>query len=360
MRILQLGISPLFGGVESFIINYWEQLRPYNIEFDFVCMYDHIAYEDRILATRSKILYVKQPKRHPIQFYKQLIEIAKNYDVVHINMLSAANSLPIYACKKAGVKNIIVHSHNSKTEGLYRYLLHYLNKIIINRLDIERIACSKVAARWMFFLKNNSEYFLIHNAIDLKKYKFNSYFREEIRNKFLINENITLIGSVGHLTLQKNPIFLLEVMKEILKINKNTRLIYVGAGDLERKVKEKAAQLQIEKYIIYTGVRHDVEKFYSAFDVFCMTSLYEGLSFTAVEAQASGIKCFFSTGISNETQLLPETEFLEINDARKWAQAITKKKYNRNDKASEYLRNKGFDIKTETVKLAEYYLKMGE
>jgi glycosyltransferase involved in cell wall biosynthesis len=359
MRVLQIGMSPLIGGVESFILNYHEKLKQYNIYYDYISMYDYIAYEDQIRKYGGIIHKIENPKKNPIMFFDQLVTIAKKYDVVHINMLSAANSLPIYACKKAGVKHIIVHSHNSKTERIDRYILHYINKAIINRLNVNKVACSDVAAKWMFLKSDyvNKEYTIIHNAIDLNKYSYKIEYRNEIRKEYNIDENTILMGNIGHLTLQKNPLFLIDVFFEVSKIIDNVRLMLVGDGDLTDKVKEKINEYKLEDKVIFTGIRYDAYKFYSAMDLFCMTSLYEGLSFTAVEAQASGIKCFFSSGISKETRIIPETEFLDIDSAKYWANRIASSNFERNIKAGEHIREKGFDIDSETLNLANYYLR---
>lgn len=360
MRILQIGMSPLLGGVESFIINYMKKMKRYDIFFDFISMYDRIAYEDQILKSGGKIYHVCHVKKHPILFYKQLSDISKNYKIVHIHMLSAANSLPVYACYQSKVENILIHSHNSKTERTDRYILHYINKCILNRLSLKRLACSDVAAKWMFSenIIRNKDYKVIHNAIDLKKYSYNDKFRSEIRKEFGIGEEILLIGNIGHLTMQKNPFFLISLFKEITKLQDNAKLILVGDGDLTDKIKEKIRKYGIENKVIFAGTRYDVNKFYSAIDVCCMTSLYEGLSFTAIEAQASGVRCFFSSGMSRETRITPETEFLNLNHPEEWALKIVNSSYGREDEAEKYVKSKGFDIDSEAERMAEYYKSM--
>ncbi len=357
MRILQIGMSPLLGGVESFIINYMERLKKYDIFFDFISMYDRIAYEDQIIKAGGKIYHVSHVKRYPVSFYKQLSEISKKYRIVHINMLSAANSLPVYACYRSKVKNILIHSHNSKTERIDRYILHYINKCMMDRLPLRRLACSDVAAKWMFSDKiiKNKDYKIIHNAINFEKFRYHPEFRAQIREEFGISENTLLIGSIGHLTMQKNPFFLISLFKEITKLRDNVKLILVGDGDLTDKIKESIWKCGIEDKVVFAGIRYDVNKFYSAIDVCCMTSLYEGLSFTAIEAQASGVQCFFSSGMSRETLITPKTEFLNLNNPKEWAMKIVKSSCNREKEAEMFVRSRGFDIELEAERMAAYY-----
>lgn len=44
---------------------------------------------------------------------------------------------------------------------------------------------------------------------------------------------------------------------------------------------------------MFLGQRSDVNELFQAMDVFCLPSLYEGLPVVGVEAQASGLPCFF-------------------------------------------------------------------
>ena len=48
MKILQIGMGNVAGGLEAFVMNYYRVLVHMDIQFDFVCMYDKIAYEEEI------------------------------------------------------------------------------------------------------------------------------------------------------------------------------------------------------------------------------------------------------------------------------------------------------------------------
>lgn len=47
MKILQIGMGNVAGGLEAFVMNYYRVLVHMDIQFDFVCMYDKIAYEEK-------------------------------------------------------------------------------------------------------------------------------------------------------------------------------------------------------------------------------------------------------------------------------------------------------------------------
>ena len=75
MRILQIGLSHNPGGVESFVMNYYRELVKYGVQFDFISMYDSLAYEDEIKSLGGTVFYISNVKRHPIRFRRELLKI---------------------------------------------------------------------------------------------------------------------------------------------------------------------------------------------------------------------------------------------------------------------------------------------
>lgn len=80
--------------------------------------------------------------------------------------------------------------------------------------------------------------------------------------------------------------------------------------------------MRLADRIIFSGARADVNKLYSAMDVFCLPSFYEGLPVVALEAQANGLPCLFSDKMTKEVILTPEARQLSIENVEVWADAI--------------------------------------
>ena len=97
IRVLQIGMHDNLGGVENFIMNYYRNIDRKVIQFDFINIYDKICYEKEIKQLGGKIYNVSNAKKNPFKYYKQLKKIlTKNkYEIIHINLLSFANILPI-------------------------------------------------------------------------------------------------------------------------------------------------------------------------------------------------------------------------------------------------------------------------
>lgn len=79
--------------------------------------------------------------------------------------------------------------------------------------------------------------------------------------------------------------------------------------------------------MVFTGNISNVNDYYQAFDLFVMPSIYEGLPVSGIEAQTSGLKCFFSNCITSEVNIVKENvAFLPIEkkDVNLWASEIEK------------------------------------
>ena len=99
IRVLQIGVHDKIGGVETFIMNYYRNINRSIIQFDFISMFNKLCFEDEMINLGAKIYKVTNVKKNPIKYYFQLKKIIKenNYKIVHVNMLSAANIVPIIA-----------------------------------------------------------------------------------------------------------------------------------------------------------------------------------------------------------------------------------------------------------------------
>ena len=83
---------------------------------------------------------------------KRLKKILKEtkYDAVHVNMLSAANIVPLRVAHTMKVPKIIAHSHSSSCPGLIRKIMDNWNRPKIAKYATDRIACGEMAGRGLF------------------------------------------------------------------------------------------------------------------------------------------------------------------------------------------------------------------
>jgi len=352
-KILIIGMHDLIGGVETFLMSYWRHIDKNKFQMDFLSIYPKLCFEDELIKGGAKIHKVSDFKRNPLKYAKELSKILKEnkYDIVHINMLSAANFIPFIVAQRCKIKKVIAHSHNTGVpKGIFRRFLHtFCRKIILSNAS-DFFACSKKAGKWMF---GDERAKVIHNAIDVKKFSFNEVARKKIRDDFSL-ENKFVIGHVGRFHEQKNHSFLIDVFAEVYKQDKNAVLLLVGDGELKSAIEKKVENLGLKNAVVFAGVRPDVENFYQAFDVFVLPSLFEGLPLTLIEAQCTSVTSIASEPITREANITELLQYLSF-DIEIWAKTILEKiGFNRID-ISGKIRDAGYDIEVETIKLENYY-----
>lgn len=364
IRIAQIIGKWLGGGVESVVMNYYRNIDRNKIQFDFICDEDStdIPYEE-IEALGGRVILIP-PYQKVFKYHKELKKVLKegNYKIVHshINTLSVFS---LWAAKSAKVPVRIAHSHSTTNKkewkkNILKQVLRPFSKVFATNY----MCCSELSGRWLF---GNKEYdkgnvYLLNNAIDLDKFKFNEKIRKEKRKELNIDDDTLVIGHIGRFVEQKNHRFLIDIFNEIYKKNNNSILLLAGQGPLMSEIKEKVKNLNLDKNIKFLGQRNDINELYQVYDVFLLPSLYEGLPVVGIEAQATGNLCFLSEDMTRETKILDSTVFMSLNRiSEKWANQILKKvkKYKKHDTTKE-VSNYGFNIKEEVNKLEKEYLNL--
>ena len=352
------------GGVEAVTINYYRNIDKNKIQLDFICDEDstNIPYEE-IEKMGGKVIIIPSYSK-PFKYHKELKIVLKegNYKIIHSN-INTLSVFSLFAAKCAGVPVRIAHSHSTtnkkeKKKNLMKQVLRPFSKVFAT----DYMCCSELAGRWLF---GNKEYdkgnvYLLNNAIDLDKFKYNEALRKKKRKELGIKDDTLVIGHIGRFVAQKNHDYLIDIFNEIHKKNNNSILLLAGQGPLMEDIKNKVKELNLDDSVKFLGQRNDANELYQAFDVFLLPSLYEGLPVVGVEAQASGLLCYLSDDMTKETKVLDITKFMSLNNTpEEWANNILDdvKKYKRIDTSKE-MTAKNFNIKEEAKKLEEYYLNL--
>lgn len=357
-KILIFGITEIKGGIESFIMNYYRNIDKTLFHFDFICnTYNKIAYEEEIINSGSKIFKFTARSKNYFKYKKELNEFfkihAKEYDCIWVNVCSLANIDYLKLAKKYGIKKRIIHSHNSKNmDSFARGILHRINRLFIEKYATDFFSCTSEAALWFYKKQLFNKIKVIKNAIDLYKYSFSNENREKIRKSFNLENNF-IVGNVGRLHFQKNQSFIIEIFKELLNKCSNTKLVLIGEGEDEKKLKQKAELLGIKNNCLFLGKQNNVEKWISAFDVFLFPSLFEGLPISLLEAQANGLPVLASSDIPKEVKINDNFIFYSLKEnSVKWAEKLVYIKENLKRVSYEDIVKSfdlhGYDIKTET------------
>ncbi|MDY6030092.1 MAG: glycosyltransferase [Acidaminococcaceae bacterium] len=358
-KILVYGLTDTYGGVEKIMLSLFSFFdKEYTIDFVFSCKKP--SYFDKY--ERSGFKYIEIPRLStPYAFFRELrnICLCNNYDIAYCN-LGFSNVLLLAALKFGGVKKVIFHSHNTMIDikdnrkRILLKVLHYISRCVCNRFLDKKLACSRLAYKWMFG-GYDSKMCLVHNAIDVGEFAFNDVEAKKIKFELFGNENLKVIGHIGRFSYQKNHDYILDVFYEIYNQNKEFRLLLVGEGEFLESTKKRAEKYGILNAIKITGFRSDVSRYYQAMDCFVLPSRFEGLPVVGIEAQASGLPCFFSDKITKELEITKNVEFLSINDSPQiWSMRVLKsiQEFSRINTFGD-LKNSGYDLSYEGPKFVK-------
>lgn len=353
IRVLQYIPAFDFGGIESFVLDVNDYLKD-KVHFTYLVEKDiNKELQEKIKFLGSDIIRIPNLTKEGI--FKHIFAINKiikdgKFDVLHVHGCNK-RFFAMFFAKIYKVKKRIYHVHSSRIEGnkLIEKIGIKINILCSNYL----VACSKLSAQKMLG-KKSKKTIIIESKINLSKFLFSEKGRKKIRKKFNIQEDETLIGTIGRLVDVKNQEFLFYVLNECLKVNNKMKLMIVGDGYLESKLKKKAREMKINDNVIFTGKQTDTQDYYSAMDVFCLPSYSEGYPVTLIEAQANGLQCIVSSYITKEIDATGEIKFLDINlnNTSEWVNEI---KINRRYNKIKSLTEAGFDIKDSVKKLYAIY-----
>jgi glycosyltransferase involved in cell wall biosynthesis len=215
------------------------------------------------------------------------------YTIVHTNS-SKAGVLGRWAAYLAGVP-IIVHTvhgwgHHERQHPLvcwYYILLERATQRITDRLIVvsprntEKGLADGIAAP--------EKYVTIRSGIELERFRQPARSREVVRAELGIPLDALVIGTVTRLSSQKAPLDFVAAAAQVATQRPGTHFVIVGDGPQRADVEAQVAALGLTECVHLTGLRGDVPDLMHSFDVFALTSLWEGLPRVLPQAMAAGL-----------------------------------------------------------------------
>lgn len=206
-----------------------------------------------------------------------------------ISRISAKN-----ARKTLGTKVIYTaHGfHFYKGASLKNWILYYpIEKILakstdciitINQEDY-KIAKNKLKAKKIAYVNGVG---IVTDRLDVK---FNKDDKKRKREELGISQNDTVLTYVAELNDNKNQKFLIEIVDELVKEQKNVTLLLVGEGKNKLKYQNTIEQKGLKNNIKILGYRKDIGEILSITDICTASSLREGLPVNVLECMYMSI-----------------------------------------------------------------------
>ncbi len=337
IRILQSVGAMNHGGIEHYVMNLYRAIDKDRVQFDFMYrVSEPCVFDDEIRGLGGIIYRCPSPDRHPLRarkYYRAFFAEHPEYKVIHEHRSTNSGFYGLLrAAQRSCGSTRIVHSHSSmplRRHGTMGNKVELatirMNTPRIGEIATDYIACSDVAADWLFpeTVIDRDKVVIAPNGINVDNFAYDRSDRALVREKLGIPYDALVIGHVGRFQEAKNHAFLVELLKSLIDGGNAAYLLLVGDGALRQDIEEKVASLGLVDNVVFAGLQSNPASFYSAMDVFCMPSLYEGLPVSCVEAQASGLPLVLSAAVSRQADLTGRVDFLALKSSRgDWEKAI--------------------------------------
>lgn len=326
-------------GAETVILRLFRYIDRSRYQFDFLVPYNcrEVDYETEVESLGGHVYrqyYHFTEKKLPGYLSPEdLWKIHPEIQGWHFNSsyYGVCNTQLMVAAQKIGLPIRIIHAHNSAAPNYRKEAQHLALRPFAQQYANRLLACSKEAGSWHFPRK---QFEVFPNAVDAAMFAFNETVRNRIRKEAGVDNKLT-IGYVGRLVKQKNPKFLLDILREVNRRCDYAHLVLVGDGYMEDDVRHRAQEMGLEN-ISFAGRVENVNEWMQGFDVLLLPSRFEGLGVVLIEAQASGLPCFASDQVPVEAAVTNRLTYLSLKEPAEWADAILRADFT-------YDRNRGYD-----------------
>lgn len=359
IRILQVVTRMGRGGAETMIMNYYRCLDRSKYQFDFfVHRKERADYDDEIESMGGRIFraFPIYPQNY-FSYFSFLDAFFKKHHTdfvaVHCHIQENSGFALKYAAKY-GIKNRLCTSHCAGKSFDFKYPFRLFASFFLQKYVTKRLSCGIDAGKALY---GKEKFLIFPNAINVDDFIFNECIRKKLRKDLCLNDSL-VIGNVARLSPEKNHLFMIDVFEELLKLQSNAKLIFVGSGQMYSAIQKKIKERCLEDKIMMLGVRNNVNQILQAFDILLFPSLFEGLPMSVIEAQTAGLKCVLSDSIDKDVMITDNVYFLSLKrEPKYWAQMILEKSNYMRENMAGQIKSTGYDVKSNIEKLLSLYLQ---
>lgn len=256
---------------------------------------------------------------------------------------------------------VVYTEHNIQER--YHYATKWLNKISFNFQSLALGVSEDVTRSISENIKPRIPVQTVLNGVNTNKFRSNDEKGNVVREKFEIPKDALVIGNIAVFREQKCIPDWIKAFQEVNKKRPEVYGILVGAGPKEEEIKALIEELQLTERVMLTGLQTDTVSYFSAMDIFMMSSAFEGLPIALLEAMSMNC-AIVSTKAGGVVEVISEPEnglLCEVGDIKCLAEKAIKLIENKTfrEKLQVEARNRAeskFSLEAMVQKLQEIYL----
>lgn len=362
------------GGIEGYMLNVFDHIDRSQYAIDVALPGEYKQQNEDALVERG-IKVIHYPANSIGQQIREIKQILNdgNYDIVHI--MQSYVTLETYAVfalvsiaeKKHHHYKVICHSHGtedttkpiSPVKKALRTLYRTVLRKGFSKADL-LVGCSREAGEFLY--GKGADIDVFHNGIKLDKFlrTYTDFDLLSLCQKYNIKRDKLNFVTVSRMSEEKNPLFILDIVKRLSQQYPNFIFSWIGDGDLLDDITAKINKEGLGEHVQLLGKSDSVEEILACCDYFLMPSKREGAPLSLIEAQAAGLYCFVSDRVPNEVDC-GGISFIPLDKtADQWASEIHNIIENKSTTKINMDLLHRFDVNVTVAALANVYDKLLE
>lgn len=153
------------------------------------------------------------------------------------------------------------------------------------------------------FERDKDEIETVYIGVDEKKFNPNNFNKNDLKEKYKLPKDKKIIGFIARIDLQKRPILLMKIIKELKEIRDDFCFVIAGNGPMLKKIQGLAKKYNLENYVKFLGAISNTAEIYAISDVTLNCSIKEGLALTAYESLSMGTPVI-SSDVGGQAELI--------------------------------------------------------
>lgn len=306
-RILMIIPWMVIGGADKFNIDLINGLDKEKFEVTI------ISTEPNYNPWRDK--YRKSTKA----IYDLTTFLDRKYWLAFINYIIQKNNINLVFCTNSTFGYSIVPYLKAKNPELpimdYIHMEEWYNRnggfsrdsSAIGTVIDKTLVCNENSKNILInhFGRNEKEIETVYIGVDENKFNPEKYDKEELKKKYELPKDKKIISFIARIDLQKRPILLMEIIKELKNVRDDFYFLIAGNGPMLDKIKKIAKSYNLEKSINFLGAISETAEIYAISDLTLNCSIKEGLALTSYESLSMGVPVV-SSDVGGQAELINE------------------------------------------------------
>ncbi len=258
--------------------------------FEVASMHRHGVYSERIRALGIPVHALSPHKFVPL-FIPSLaaLLLQRRFDIVHCH-LTWANLIAKPLARLCGVSLLFNHDQTNE-QFRHQAGLRYRLDTLTNRFSSHIFAVSHSIHDFLTTKEKiePERVSVVYNGVDPIRFPYRSCADPAAKVDLGLPPEAFVIGGIGRLHPQKNFPLFLEIAREALQWQHHLRFVIAGDGPLKADLQMLINGYGLADHVKLLGFVSDTSRLFPALDLLMMTSDYEGLPLTLLEAMSSGV-----------------------------------------------------------------------